>query len=192
MSKKSGANAAPKSKKNQPKAEPKSDLGTISDFILGREDSASQPQPDPITSNEKAEPTAHDAPSAPPNAAIKPPFIKDQNMTLNFKSLDKRGRNAIYTGAAVSMRFPVGAFPNKTAPPTLEFADGSFAGPKGPKPPMTAEERKAARKAAPKLTLAEKVAKAEERTAKLREKLAADAAKASAPAPEGTAIQPSL
>lgn len=190
MSKKSGANAAQKSKKNQPKAAPKSDLGTISDFILGREDSASIPPTDAVTSNEQK---AQDAPT---DAAMKPPFIKDTNMTLALKGLDKRSRNAIYTGAAVSMRFPVGAFPNKVPPATLEFADGSFAGPKGSKTPMTAEERKAARKAQPKLTLAEKVAKAEERTAKLREKLAADAAKASAAAPasapEGSVAQPSL
>lgn len=96
-------------------------------------------------------------------------------VTLTLKGLDKRGRNAIYTGAAVSIRIPVGAFPNKTAPQSFEVSDG-LAGPKEKKAPLTAEERKAARAAQPKLTLAEKVARAEERAAKLREKLASAAA----------------
>lgn len=165
MSKKSGANAAAKSnkKKNAPAA-----------------NFASQPEPDAVTSIEPNS-TAHDAQPTSTDAAMKPPFKKDENMTLSLKGLDKRSRNAIYTGAAVSIRIPVGAFPSKTPPATLEFADGSFAASREKKAPMTAEERKAARKAQPQLTLAEKVAKAEERTAKLREKLAADAAKASAP-----------
>lgn len=50
---------------------------------------------------------------------------------------------------------------------------GEMAEPKAPKAKETAEERKARLKALPKLTLAEKVAKAEERTAKLRAKLQA-------------------
>lgn len=103
----------------------------------------------------------------PPQAAEGP-----KTMTLTLKGLDKRGRNGIYTGAAVAIRIPVGAFPDKTAPASLEVGDGQLAGPKAKRSQMTPEERKAARKAQPKLTLAEKVAKAEERAAKLREKLA--------------------
>lgn len=113
---------------------------------------------------------------APEQADIKEKKI----VNLVLKGLDKRGRNAIYTGAAVSIRIPVAAFPNKTAVASIEIADGSLAGPKEKKAPMTAEERKAARAAQPKLTLAEKVARAEERAAKLREKLAAAAASAPA------------
>lgn len=117
-----------------------------------------------------------------PRVAIRPPTKKEQEfMTLTLKGLDKRGRNAIYSGAAISLRFPVGAFPNKQAPPTIALPDGALAGPKEAKTPreaMTPEQRKAARAAQPKLTLAEKVAKAEARTAALRDKLA----KAGAPA----------
>jgi hypothetical protein len=94
-------------------------------------------------------------------------------VTLTLKGLDKRGRNAIYTGAAVSLRFPIGVFPEKTAPQTIEV--GGVAGPKEKKPRLTAEERKAQRANKPKPTLADKVAAAEERAAKLREKLAASA-----------------
>lgn len=90
-------------------------------------------------------------------------------VTLTLKGLDKRGRNAVYLGAAVSLRFPIAAFPGKV-PPTSIPVDG-LAGPRAPKAKLTAEERKAARANAPKLTLAEKVARAEERTAALKAKL---------------------
>lgn len=113
------------------------------------------------------------AEAAPNNQAA--PAAQNQEkkpVTLTFKSLDKRGRNAIYTGAAVSLRIPIGAFNDKTAPPaTIEIPDGSLAA-KREKVVLTPEELKAKRAAQPKPTLAEKVAKAEERAAKLREKLA--------------------
>src|SRR5688572_6980025 len=95
---------------------------------------------------------------------------QEKTMQLTLKGQDKRGRNAIYTGGAVSLRFPLGAFPDKTAPQTLSI-DG-IAGPKAPKVPETAEERKARLAARPKPTLAERAQKAEERAAKLREQLA--------------------
>lgn len=111
-----------------------------------------------------------------------------KQMTLNLKGLDKSGRNAVYTGAAISLRFPIGAFPDKNAPPATLTFEG-LAGPREPKKPraqMTKEEQKAARAAQPKLTLAEKVAKQEERLAAQKAKLAkqseAEAAKAAAAA----------
>ena len=57
-------------------------------------------------------------------------------------------------------------------PPDKLTLIGEFAEPKVAKPKETPEERKARLAALPKPTLAEKVAKAEERAAKLREKLA--------------------
>lgn len=96
-------------------------------------------------------------------------------MTLSLKGLDKRGRSAIYTGAAISIRVGLTAFPNKTAPSTIEVADGVFAGPKAKRAAMTPEERKAARAAAPKLTLAEKIAKREAALERDRAKLAKQA-----------------
>jgi hypothetical protein len=101
----------------------------------------------------------------------------ERTVTLTLKGLDKRGRNAIYTGAAVSLRFPIGAFPDKTAPTSIEVS--GVAGPKAlraSRVKMTAEEKAAAKLAranAPKPTLAEKLAAGEARLAKLREKLAA-------------------
>lgn len=63
-------------------------------------------------------------------------------------------------------------------PPAQLKLVGEFAEPKQPKPKETPEERKARLAALPKPTLEEKVKKAEERAARLREKLA----KASNPA----------
>jgi len=61
-------------------------------------------------------------------------------------------------------------------PPETLTLVGEFAEPKAPKAKMTAEERKAARKNAPKPTLAEKLAKAQARMEALKAKLAAEAA----------------
>jgi hypothetical protein len=59
--------------------------------------------------------------------------------------------------------------------PTELTLSGEFSEPRTPKAKETAEERKARLKLLPKLTLEEKVAKAEEKAAKLRQKLAAKA-----------------
>lgn len=99
------------------------------------------------------------------------PEGETKKMVLTLKSKDKRERNAIYTGAAVSIRIPLAAFPDKTPPATLS----DFSGLAEKKPKLTAEERKEARKNAPKPTLAERVAAAEKRAAALREKLAKEA-----------------
>lgn len=93
-------------------------------------------------------------------------------MTLNYKGLNRRGTQAIYTGLRTAVRFPLAAFENKQAPQTIEV-EGTFAAPRTPRAKMTLEERKAARAAAPKLTLAEKAVRAEKRAAALRAKLAA-------------------
>jgi len=95
-------------------------------------------------------------------------------MTLTFKSFNAKNTAAIYTGAKNPVRFSLSAFPDKVAPPTIEIADGVLAtkSVKEPKVKLTAEERKAARAAAPKLTLAERAERARVRA----EKLAAEAA----------------
>lgn len=99
-------------------------------------------------------------------------------MTLIFKALSKNGKAAFYTGAKSVLKFPVGAFVNKTAPAAIEV-EGDFEPAATPKAKMTPEERKAARAAKPKPTLAEKIAAREAQLAKL--KAQADAA-AAAPA----------
>ena len=85
-------------------------------------------------------------------------------MKLQFKNLDRRGRNAIFSGARVSLRFPVGAFVDKKAPASIEVT--------GLAAPLTAEERKAARAA---ITPAEKLARMERRVAAMKAALAATA-----------------
>src|SRR5665213_1025658 len=49
------------------------------------------------------------------------------HMTLTLKALSKNGKRAIYTGAAQSINFNVGLFPGKTAPASIDVADGIFA-----------------------------------------------------------------
>lgn len=109
----------------------------------------------------------------PPLAAPETTSTRSRPMILQFKSLSRNGKNAFYTGAAVAIRVPLSAFPNKTQPDQIEVADGVFAPAKAAKVKMTAEERKAARAAKPKPTLAEKAAKAKERADKLAAELAA-------------------
>lgn len=103
--------------------------------------------------------------------AILPTTTGAMIMQLTLKTLSKKGTEAIYGGLNSTVRIRVNAFPNKVPPQTLDIS-GEFAGPKEAKPKMTAEERKAARAAAPKLTAAEKVAKMEARLAKAKAKLA--------------------
>lgn len=99
--------------------------------------------------------------------------IRSSKMTLTFKNLSRNGKNAFYAGAAVAIRIPLSAFPNKQHAPTIEVADGALAPAKPARVKMTAEERKAARANKPKPTLAEKAAKAKERADKLAAELAA-------------------
>lgn len=106
----------------------------------------------------------------------------EKTMTLKYKGLSKSGKDAIYTGAAASVRFPLNAFANKQAPDTVEVS-GPFAEPKPVKAKMTPEERAAEkarraeeRKNAPKPTLAEKIARREAQLAKDKAKLAAQGA----------------
>jgi hypothetical protein len=106
------------------------------------------------------------------------PAIKDgtegakKMQTLTLKGLDKRGRNGIYVGGPVSIRIPVGAFPDKTAPASIQVE--GVGGPKEKRAPETKEERKARLAAQPKPTLAEKIAKREAQLAALRAKAAAE------------------
>ena len=101
---------------------------------------------------------------------------RSRTMTLTFKSLSKNGKNAFYSGAANVLRFPIAAFVNKQHPTTIEIVGegGDLAPAKQPKAQMTAEERKAARAARPKPTIAEQAKRAQERADKLAAKAAAE------------------
>ena len=46
-------------------------------------------------------------------------FQEKTFMTLTLKGLSKNGKSAYYTGASQNLRFPIGAFPDKTAPATI-------------------------------------------------------------------------
>jgi len=154
MSKKSSGKAGTSAGKKNARTEKKT--GQAMPEML-----ASVQQPDsPATT---ADEPANDAAADTPQQEIK-------TMTLTLKGIDKRGRNAIYTGAAVSLRLAISAFPNKTAPATFSIPEGVFDGPrpKADRKRLTKEERAAL----PKPTAAELLKKAEDRVAKLREKVA--------------------
>lgn len=108
-------------------------------------------------------------------------YVGKKTMTLTLKGTSKNGKQAIYTGAAQSVRFSVGTFADGNAPQTIEVPDGVFAEPKQPKQQLSAEEkaaqaaaRKAERANRPKPTLAEKIAQREAALEKLRQKAAAE------------------
>lgn len=113
------------------------------------------------------------------NVAIMPPtqdaagaVVQNKGTTtmqLKFKNISRNGKTAFYTGARLVLRFPVDAFVNKQPTETLEVQDGVLAGPKAK---LSAEERKAQRKAAPKQTDAEKAEALRKRLARLESKLA--------------------
>jgi hypothetical protein len=115
--------------------------------------------------------------TAPPmNAVTETSDTQETHMTLTLKgtSKSKYANDAIYEGAARAIHIPLACFANETAPATLsDFSVLVAAAPK-----LTAEERKAARKAAPKPTLAEKIEKRRAALAKLEAKLAAPSAAA--------------
>ena len=92
-------------------------------------------------------------------------------MTLTLKTLSKNGKQAYYSGAAQIARFPLGIFPGKTAPQTIEVADGVFAvaAVKVPKVKLTKEERAAL----PKPTFAELIERRRKSLAALEAKEAA-------------------
>jgi hypothetical protein len=98
--------------------------------------------------------------------------LKGQTMTLTFKSLSRNGKNAFYSGAATTLRFALSVFPNKSYPQTITVPDDTFASPRAVKVKTTVAERKAARAALPKPTLAERAAKAQKRADELKAKLA--------------------
>lgn len=102
-------------------------------------------------------------------------------MILTRKSISKNGKAAYYTGAAQTLRFPLGVFPNKTAPESITVTDDLFAPARQPKVKETKEERKARLAALPKPTLAEKIAKREAALAALKAKAEKEAAAANQP-----------
>lgn len=109
-------------------------------------------------------------------------------MKLTFKGLSPNGKNAIYVGARMNVRVPLGIFEKNTPVDAFEVKDGDagpvFLGARQPKAKLTPEERKALRASQPKLTLAERIAKREAAIARDKERLAKQQAKEAAKQPE--------
>ena len=101
---------------------------------------------------------------------------KEPTMTLTLKALSKNGKNAMYAGAATILRISLSAFHGKTAPASFAVPDDIFASPRVKKAHLTPEEKaaaKAAKAAAPKPTLAERIARRERLLARDKARLEA-------------------
>lgn len=110
---------------------------------------------------------------------------KEKAMKLVFtKSTTERKSTAVVfaapDGVRGSVRIPKSMFTNGEAPETIEIENDAFVQPKAK---LTKEQRAEARKNAPKLTAAEKLAKLTERMRKLQAKIDAGE-KAPAPVTE--------
>ncbi len=98
----------------------------------------------------------------------------EKTMRVTKRGQSKNGKATFYEGAGAPLRFQNNVFVDNTPPDTIDFAEGIFKAPRAPKVKLTPEERKAARAAKPKPTAAEKLAKLEEKAAKLRAEAAAE------------------
>lgn len=138
-----------------------------------------------VFSDANTDPAAGIPPAAPAGGSPARSTSMEQTITLTLNEAPRKSERLIfYTGGHIhTVQFLKTAFPEGVPPKTLTIT-GNFAevpAPKVPRAKETPEERKARLAAMPKLTLAEKVAKAEKRAQELREKLAKKAA-AEAPA----------
>jgi hypothetical protein len=124
----------------------------------------------PTEENQGAEAVQPVSSTLPP--AIPPELCRSSIMNLSLKGLSKNGKRAIYVGAAISIAIGVGAFPSKQAPSTLEVSGLAEKVAKTPRAKMSKEERKAL----PKPTLAEKIARREAANERDKAKLAAQSA----------------
>lgn len=154
---------------------------------IGTEEKTSLPPAESVSSTQTPDNPASNPPAMTPATSSRSMSMKNLNLTLS-KAPRKDKRLVIYNieGRTGSVQFLSTLFggdqDSQGTPPEKLTLNGEFAEPKAKvaKVNETPEERKARLKALPKLTLAEKVAKAEQRTSKLKAKLEADAAKAAA------------
>lgn len=113
----------------------------------------------------------HNAPAAPEtdsNAGATDTMV---SITLNRDTKARKSTSVVFAAAGLkgAVRISKSAFQNGTAPDSLVISSDVFA---TPKQKETKEERKARLAAAPKLTLAEKIAKREASLEAMRAKLA--------------------
>jgi hypothetical protein len=97
-------------------------------------------------------------------------------ITLVKSNKNRKSTSVVFNasnGLRGSARFAKTFFKDGNAPDTLVIDGDAFA---SPKEKLTAEQRKELRKQAPKLSASEKLAKLQERAAKLQAKIAAEAA----------------
>jgi hypothetical protein len=129
----------------------------------------------PVQSAPSTDASQNDALSQTSEATSQTQESKVMNLSLVRNDKQRKSNAVTYNvaGYAGSVRFSKSFFADKTGPASFTLDSDQFGEPRKTRATMTAEERKAARANAPKLTPAEKLAKIEERAAKLRAKIAA-------------------
>lgn len=110
--------------------------------------------------------------SAPTRSAV-------MEVTLNLNDKTRRSTSIVYQGDGLkgSVRIAKSAFKDKQPPATLTVSSDAFAQPTAQ---LTKEEKAAIRKAQPKLTLAEKIAKREKQLTDMKARAAKEAAQPAA------------
>jgi len=128
---------------------------------------------------ESATSTAASDAATPPAQPVSQEQTHSMSITLTRSDKQRKSTNAVFTadGYQGGLKIAKSFFKDRNVPAsiTLGAEDGALAEARKPKAKMTAEERKAARAAAPKLTPQQKLDKIEERAAKLRAKIASAA-----------------
>lgn len=126
----------------------------------------------PVDSSSLETTPAHDAQTSTNNSSK---GAQTMDITLTKSDKPRKSSSIVYLGAGLrgGIRVAKSCFKDGNAPASLVLSSDAFA---EPKVKMSAEERKAARAAAPKKTAAEKLAALETRAAKLREKVAKESA----------------
>lgn len=154
-----------------------------------------------VVDNPAPEPVVSDQQGATPNfggeKAVTTRSMTMADLKLKLSTGERKSKRLVFydiegrTGKVQFLSTLFGGDQKSQGNPPAELTlTGEFAEPKAPKAKETPEERKARLKALPKLTLAEKVARAEERAAALKAKLAKQAEKpADAPAGDAPAAQ---
>lgn len=174
MSKKSAGSGKKKAKGVQAstEAQPETNVENLVDNGTNPEVRSSQQQ------NEGGNEATESGNTAAQNVPATGRRVRHMNVTLTRSNANRKDDRLViynYSDSKGSVQFLRSRF-GETIPDELVLS-GELGEPKAPKEKETAEARKARLKALPKLTLAEKVQKAEERTAKLKAKMQAAAAK---------------
>lgn len=176
----------PSPKRSHSKKQPKPAVEASSSPVnSGAEEVVDTSTASPAESSSTDTTSVNTAPSTETQIAKEQHIMSTITLTLDPKT--RKSTSLVFklpAGVRGSVRIAKTAFPGGVPPTSLNLQSDSDSAFAQPKAKLTAEERKALRKDQPKLTPAQKLAKLQERAAKLQAKIAAEATK---PAEQPTA-----